>query len=305
MENQALGVAEALGAAVTVKRLWPRVPWTWLPPRLWPAPLRASGPKGDPLAPPWPDVLITCGKRAGAPALAIRRASGGRCFTAHIQVPAVPVDRFDLVVVPAHDPLRGPNVMVTQAAVHRVTPERLVAAAAALAPSVAHLPRPLVTVLIGGANGRYHLTPAIAHKLGEQLHALAAGEGAGLLITPSRRTGAENAAALRAGLGDAPAAVWDGGGENPYFGWLGLADHVVVTCDSVSMTSEALATGKPVHVVPLAGHSRRIERFHQRLRDAGITRTFEGRLDRWDYDPPDDTAAVAAEITRRLETRVD
>ncbi len=303
MENQALGVAEALGAAITVKRLRPRAPWKWLPPRLWLAPLRAPGPDGDALAPPWPDLIITCGKRAVAPALAIRRLSGGRCFAAHIQVPPVRPDRFDLIVVPAHDPLRGPNVLVTQAAVHRVTPDKLAAAAAALAPSVAHLPRPLVTVLIGGANGRYRLTPAIARHLGEQLRALAVEEGVGLLITPSRRTGAENEAALRAGLGDAPALVWDHAGENPYFGWLGLADHVLVTCDSVSMTSEALATGKPVHVIPLEGSSKRIDRFHERLHAAGITRRFEGRLDHWSYAPPGDTAAVAENIARRLRER--
>jgi mitochondrial fission protein ELM1 len=303
MENQALGVAEALGAAVTIKRLHPRAPWKWLPPRLWVAPLRAPGPKGDALEPPWPDLVISCGKRAVAPALAIKRASGGRCFAVHIQVPPVPPERFDLVVVPEHDALRGPNVLVTRAAVHRVTPEKLTAEAARLAPTVAHLPRPLVTVLIGGANGRYRLTPAIARRLGEQLRALAESGGAGLLVTPSRRTGAENEAALREGLGDAPALVWDHQGDNPYFGWLGLADHIVVTCDSVSMTSEALATGKPVHVVPLEGSSKRIDRFHATLRDAGLTRRFEGRLDSWTYDPPNDTALVAEAIATRLRER--
>lgn len=305
MENQALGVAEALGAAVTVKRLRPRAPWKWLPPRLWVAPLRSPGPDGDALAPPWPDLIVTCGKRAVAPALAIRRLSGGRTFAVHIQVPPVRPDRFDLIVVPAHDDLRAPNVLVTKAAVHRVTPEKLTAEAARLAPSVADLPRPLVAVLIGGANGRYRLTPAIARKLGEQLRALAQRDGAGLLVTPSRRTGAENEAALRAGLGDAPARIWDHQGDNPYFGWLGLADHVLVTCDSVSMTSEALATGKPVHVIPLDGSSKRIDRFHKTLVAEGLTRPFDGQLDTWTYKPPGDTARVAEEIARRLRERTN
>src|SRR3546814_3642619 len=35
--------------------------------------------------------------------------------------------------------------------------------------------------------------------------------------------------------------------SNPNFGILGLADHVIVTGDSVNMVSEAASTGKPVH----------------------------------------------------------
>jgi mitochondrial fission protein ELM1 len=32
----------------------------------------------------------------------------------------------------------------------------------------------------------------------------------------------------------------------------------------------------------------------------GWTRPFDGSLAQWDYDPPDDTAKVAAEIQRRI-----
>ena len=39
--------------------------------------------------------------------------------------------------------------------------------------------------------------------------------------------------------------VWDGQGDNPYFGMLALADLIVVTQDSVSMISEAAATTAP------------------------------------------------------------
>ncbi len=49
------------------------------------------------------------------PALAIRRASGGRTVAAQIQDPGVGRDEFDLMVVPEHDRLRGPRVIVTGA----------------------------------------------------------------------------------------------------------------------------------------------------------------------------------------------
>jgi len=293
MENQCLGLAEALGARVTVQRIAVGKPWRWLSP--WPllAPLSAVTPA---LMPPWPDLLIASGRQSIAPSIRIRRAAGGRCFTVQIQDPVFHRDDFDLLVPPRHDGLTGGNVLATRGALHRVTAARLAAEAAIWRDALAKMPRPLVTVLIGGANGAYRLGAAEMTALAAQLERL----GAGLAITPSRRTDPAAVAALRQGLRDAPAVIWDGSGENPYFGYLGLADHVLVTCDSVSMTSEALATGKPVHVIDLPGGSRKFRAFHDGLVADGLTRRFDGRLERWTYVPPDDTALVAAEVRRRM-----
>lgn len=310
MENQALGVAEALGLSPKVKRLWPRLPWRAMPPRLWRWPLlpalaapgRAkNGQPGDKLGPPWPDLLITCGKRATAPSVAIRRASRGRTFTVHIQQPPLPRRAFDLLAIPAHDSLRGDNVVVTDAAVHRVTPAKLREAAARFQPALDGMPKPWIAVLIGGSNNRYRLTTDIARRLAGQLTALGEETGGSLLVTASRRTGAENEAILRSALAETPGQFWNGAGENPYFGWLGLADYIVVTCDSVSMTSEACSTGKPVYVIDLDGHSRRIDSFHRHLREKGFTRPFSGSVQPWSYTPLDDTTRVAEAIRLRME----
>ena len=67
-------------------------------------------------------------------------------------------------------------------------------------------------------------------------------------------------------------------GENPYFGFLAHADAIVVTADSVSMTSEACSTGKPVYVAALSGGSAKFREFHRTLAQAGYTQPFEGRL---------------------------
>lgn len=305
-ENQARGVAEALIAsdagAVVVKRIAIRAPWRWLPPALWPAPLMALGRDGDALRPPWPDVLISCGRRAAAPNLAVRKRSGGATLSVHIQRPYMPSDRFDLVVAPRHDGLHGANVLVTRAAAHRVTADRL-AAARREAAGCADPARHAVTVLIGGSNRRHRFSPAIAARFGDRLAALCRHRPIDLRLTPSRRTHPEIVRILAEKLAGTGAEIWDGSGDNPYFAWLALADTIVVTWDSVSMTSEALATGKPVYVLPLEGASRRIDRFHAGLQADGYTRVFEGDLDRWDYEPPDDTAAAAAAIRARLRAR--
>ncbi|MGE0743788.1 MAG: mitochondrial fission ELM1 family protein [Rhodospirillales bacterium] len=299
MESQCLGLAEALGVAPTVKRISPRLPWRLLPPPLWLAPLAAPGGDGDRLASPWPDLLIATGRQTVAPAAAIRRAARGATFAVQIQDPGVPPDRFDLVVAPAHDGLAGPNVIATLGALHRVTRARLDAAAARLAPAVAHLPHPRVAVLVGGPNRHYRMDAAAVERLAADLARLARTAGAGLLVTPSRRTGAAAEATLRRVLEPVPSLVWDGSGENPYFGFLGLADAVVVTADSVNMACEAAATGKPVHVVALDGGSAKFDRFHAALRERGIARPFDGTLAAWTYPPLDETARVAAAIRAR------
>src|SRR5436189_1644388 len=75
MASQALGLAEATGFPFIEKRLAIRFPWTCLPPQLWFMPLRAVAGNGASLAPPWPDLVIGCGRNTAKPALAIRRAS--------------------------------------------------------------------------------------------------------------------------------------------------------------------------------------------------------------------------------------
>jgi mitochondrial fission protein ELM1 len=291
MENQCLGLAEALGVTPEVKRVAPRPPWRWLPPHVWFSPLSAV----DGVAPPWPELLIATGRQTVALALAIK-ARNRATFAVQIQDPVAGRARFDLIAVPEHDELTGANVIATLGALHRVTPQVLAAAAPRFEPMLRSLPRPLVAVLLGGANKQYRLSEARARTLAEGLARLPGG----LAITPSRRTGEDAMRIIRAALGAKPAVIWDGTGENPYFGFLAHADAIVVTGDSVSMVSEACATGKPVYVFDLEGGSRKFERFHRTLRDRGITRPFDGTLAAWRYPPLDDTARVADEVRRRF-----
>jgi len=300
MENQCLGLAEALGLDPEVKRVAPRFPWRILPPHLWFQALRAPGPDGDSLSPPWPDLLIATGRQTVALSIAIKRLAGNRVFTVQIQNPVINANRFDLVATPRHDRLTGENVIVTEGALHRITPERLAREAEIFRDRLAGLGRPLVAVLIGGSNGQYRMTRQSTEALANGLADLARDHGVGLMVTASRRTGVENEALLRERLAGLPAEIWDGTGDNPYFGYLGLADAIVVTGDSVSMVSEACATGKPVYVFDLEGGSDKFRRFHENLRERGFTRAFTGKLENWDYKPLRDTAHVADEIRRRI-----
>jgi len=297
----ALGLAEAVGLPVIEKRIHSALPWRWLPPYLWPKGVIGIGAGGDPLAPPWPRLIISAGERSVGPALEIKRRAAGAALSVHIQHPRVDPARFDLVIVSAHDRLAGPNIRVTTGALHRVTRELLADAVARFGPRFAHLPRPLVAVLVGGANRVYRFDEKTATRLADDLARLARDSGCGLLVTTSRRTGAANETLLRDKLRDLPVSFWDGNGENPYFAYLGLADALVVTGDSVNMVSEACYTGKPVLVFRLpGGEGSKFERFHEALVALGATRPFAGRLESWPCVPLDERTALAEEIRQRL-----
>jgi mitochondrial fission protein ELM1 len=198
------------------------------------------------------------------------------------------------------DELTGPNVVVTRTALHRATPARLAEAAEAWRERLADVPRPLVSVLVGGSNGRFRLDAPVAAALGAQLAGMMQRDGVGVALTPSRRTDPAAIRALSAAVEPLGGWVWDGEGDNPYFGLLALADAIVVTMDSVSMVSEAAATAAPVLVAALPGKSRRIGLFLDGLTADGRIRPFAGRLDLWPVAPLDDTPLAAAEMRRRL-----
>ena len=297
LRAQALGLAEAAGWQPTLRDLCAREPWRRLPPAWWPWPLAAV--TAEALAQPWPDVLVGCGGKSAAVLAGLRRLFA-RPARVIVQHPRMDPRRFDVVIAARHDRLSGPNVVVTRTALHRVTQARLNDAADAWRDRLGHLPRPLLAVLVGGSNGRYQLGPAEGARLAQQLAQTMRCDKVGLALTPSRRTDATVSAHLAATLGPLGAWVWDGIGENPYFGLLGLADAIVVTADSVSMVSEAAATTAPLLLARLPGHSRRIELFLRGLLDDGRARDFQGRLELWPTARLDDTAMAAHEMRRRL-----
>lgn len=299
MRSQAIGLAERIGLPFLEKTVNMKAPWRWLPGHLAPYALKGLGPDSDLLAPPWPDLLITCGRRSVALAIAMKKASHGRIFTVHIQDPRVPPEYFDMVVPPRHDHVEGKNVYATLGALHKITPEKLRSAAGVFGERFASQPRPLIAVLIGGNSKSYKLPPEIAEKIASELKHLV-DQGYGMVVTFSRRTGAANEALIRKRLEGTHAFIWDGMGENPYLGMLALADYILVTNDSASMITEASATGKPVMIIELAGGSKKFADFHAMMRDEGIIRAYSGQLQNWTYAPLDETGRIAALVHENL-----
>ncbi len=278
MRTQARGLAEAVADVVVEKTVAGGFAWPW-----------TRGVGSGSLSPPWPDVVISCGRRSAARAIAIRKTSGGRVVTVHVQDPRGRPAAFDLVIAMEHDRIAdGDNVIKVATALHDLTPAKLENAGREWAGRFACLGRPLTGVVLGGDLKGRPFSLADGQKLLEGLTRLRTATGCGLAITPSRRTPADVRNLFAATFADDPRVfLWDLGGDNPYRAILALSDRLVVTSDSVSMVSEALSAPRPVEVFDL-GFPRHVG-FIQRLENEGLIRRFDG-----DPSAPQTTGPVNA-----------
>lgn len=203
------------------------------------------------LQPPWPDLVLTAGRRNEPVARWIRKQSGGATRLVHVGRPWASLDCFDLIVTtPQYFVDAGDQVLVNELPLHSLTRQRLDAAAVAWTERLSDLQRPYITVLLGGDSGPFVFTAAKGRWLGERVNALAQASSASLLITDSARTPAAFFEAFELQL-DAPRSVyrWHSGlRDNPYLAFIGLADCLVVSGESMSMLAEASVANKPVYI---------------------------------------------------------
>lgn len=253
---QVLELARAIGLPFLVKRLIPRPEWVLGKPRFRPALDHLDPARSDPLEPPWPELVLTIGRRPSMAALWLAERAWGRTRLVIVGRPKRWPERFALIVAPPQYAVpEGPRVVRLRLPLLRPDPERLARAAERWADRFAGLARPVTAVLVGGETKPFRLDAEVARGLAARLAQLRAREGGTLWVTTSRRTGAAVAEALAAAL---PAGsllhrwrVEDPPEANPYMALLALADRLVVTGDSVSMMVEVARLGRPLAIAPL------------------------------------------------------
>lgn len=307
IENQALGLAEAVQRLTPAEIAVKHIRWRPLFDRL-PSALKTPtmlAPTSAPLTAPWPDLWIATGRATLPLSTRVKAWSQNRTFVVQTQDPRWSNASYDMVVAPAHDGLSGDNVFEITGSPHRITPDRIAQAAPAFADRIAPLPHPRVAVLIGGKSKAFDLTEAHAADLADQIADAVRAAGGSLMLTFSRRTPEAAKAVMTARLSDLPGWIWDGAGENPMFGFLHFADHILVTEDSANMAAEAASTGRPVHILPMIAlkSGDKFARLHDDLAERGATRPFNGALDGWTYEPLAETERAARAVLEAMGTR--
>lgn len=304
--TQCLGIAEELCPNFVFKKISPRFPWKYLPPYLWFGALQAQGDSEDPMGPPWPDVVIAGGRASAAIAAELRRCFGS--FTIFVQDPYLSAAKFDWVIVREHDRLQGPNVLRILGAMHRVTPQKLLEAKEQWKGLLNGLKSPYLTVLVGGDSAHYRYQEKDIEELGAFIHHWHAQKGGSILLTVSRRTPLPLRQSLYRLLASLPHHFWDGEGENPYLGYLALADEFIVTSDSVSMISEACYTGQPVYIYELPITTKKFQDFYASLYERDYARPLTKEFISWPHRRLDEDEHILpllrTELQKFLEKRL-
>jgi len=230
--------------------------------------------RSSPLEPPWPELVIAAGRRTAPVALWIREQSAGR--TRLVQLGRKGADfagLFDLAVTPAYCRLFAhPKRIETNATLHAVSRARLAEAAMRWKQRLEAAPAPRIALLVGGTSGQYRLGAATARRLAQDVRRFAKDVGGSIFATTSRRLAPGAADALCDALANGTLIHrWKpDDADNPYLGFLALADAIVITGDSESMLAEATAHGRPLYVYPLP--ERASFRLLRALREIVVTR---------------------------------
>ena len=250
--NQVLALCEALNWPTVEKRVYYRrgelLSNRFLGPNL----VGLDRQRSADLKPPWPDLVISAGRRNEPVARWIRRAARPhRVRLVHLGRPWASLKHFDLIISTPQYQLPGVgNVLHNALPLHRVREELLTASAEQWLPRLKHLPRPYTVMLAGGSSANLVLDHATTLRMRQQAEALARNSGGSLLISTSKRTPTAARQAL-SHFKDIPTHIYHwraNDPDNPYLAYLALGDQFIVTGESISMLTEACATGKPVHI---------------------------------------------------------
>jgi mitochondrial fission protein ELM1 len=201
------------------------------------------------LNPPWPDLVIGLGYDSVPVARHIRDMSGGQTRLVHIGNPRTDISDIDLVITTPQYSL-GPATNVLPLPFPIGNPASGIAPTVDEADWLSAFPRPRRLIAVGGSTRQWRLDVAVLSHVVHHLQAEACRRGGSVIAVTSRRTPRPVFNKLKRQLaGEHEVCV-----ENfPRFGMLlAAADECYVTADSVSMLAEAILTGKPVGMIPIA-----------------------------------------------------
>lgn len=245
-------IAEHLGLPYEIRRVLPKPEYVLGKPRFEVTLSHLDPAHSDKLQPPWPDLILTIGRRPAMAALWIKEQSGGHSKIVLLGRPKRWQERFDLIIVSSqyHIP-PDERVLQLDLPLMRSHEEEIAKAVDTWRERLDGLPRPLTALFVGGQTLPFRFDADTARTLLHQATA-AAGEGH-LYISTSRRTAPEVADALEQDLPpNATLFRWSiNATENPYFALLGQADRFIVTGDSVSMMVEVAQLSKPLAIFAL------------------------------------------------------
>ena len=297
MVSQVEGLAKALGLEYKHQKIALKSFWNFIPPKI--SPISENLVKNKFVCDC--KVIISCGRKSVIPSIALKKRLGKEIFNIHIQDPKVSYDHFDLIVSPEHDNLKGDNIISTIGAVHYLTKKEITENSKYLDIDKDKR-KELVAFIIGGPNKYYSFAEKQVDELFNKVKTLFTPDKYKILVIPSYRT-PENIIKKAFNTFTLNHHVIKIVDKKAYLSALAISDYIVVTCDSTSMISEAAMTGKPVYIAMMSTYkpTGRFKKFYSQLKELGITRELENRIETWSYNSLNEVNRIAPIIRSKMK----
>ena len=210
------------------------------------------------------------------------------------------LENLDSIICPEHDDLQGENVVKTKGAIHYITNEEIKKNISYLKPNQGE--KKIVTFILGGPNKYYSFSEKQMDKLFAKIKNMFISSKYKLIIIPSYRT-PDNILKLAYNYFNEDHLVVKERDKKAYLSSLGLANIIIVTCDSTSMISEAAITGKPVYVAQMNHRLsiHRFEKFYKLFKDLGIIRNLENKIEHWTYEGLNEVNRAASQVKEQMK----
>jgi len=296
MISQVEGLAKALGLSFRHETIQLNKFWNFFPPKLTPVFDGILNKKFVCDA----RVIISCGRKSVIPSILLKKRFKKEIFNIHVQDPKVNLNNFDSIICPEHDDLYGDNVVKTKGAIHYLTNNEIQKNINYLQPNQGD--KKVVTFILGGPNKYYSFSEKQMDRMFAKIKNMFVSSKYKLVVIPSYRT-PENILKLAFNYFNQDHLVIKERDKKAYLSSLGLADTIIVTCDSTSMISEAAITGKPVYVAQMS-HKKsihRFEKFYKLFKDLGIIRDLEDKIEHWTYSGLDEVNRAASIVKEKMK----
>ena len=297
MVSQVEGLAKALGLSYKHQKIELKSFWNLIPPKI--SPISENLVKNKFVCDC--KIIISCGRKSVIPSIALKKRLGNQIFNIHIQDPKVSFEHFDLIVSPEHDRLTGENIINTTGAIHYLTKKEINDNSKYLGIEKDKR-KELVAFIIGGPNKYYNYSEKQIHELFNKVKTLFTPDKFKIIVIPSYRT-PENILKIAFNTFSINHHVVKNIDKKAYLSALAISNYIVVTCDSTSMISEAAMTGKPVYIAMMKSlkPTGRFKKFYSQLKDLGITRELEDRVESWSYNSLNEVNRIAPIVKAKMK----
>ena len=247
------------------------------------------------------DIIISCGRKSVIPSIYLKKKFKNKIINIHIQQPKVSLNNFDYIVAPEHDGLVGSNVFNSKGAIHYLTSNELEQNESYLKDKI-ESQKKIATLVIGGPTKHYDYNLKNIDEIFKKIEINFLNKDYQLIVVPSMRTPQHIIDRAKNFFGDNQVII-PNVDKKAYLSALKISDHIIVTCDSTSMISEAAITGKPIYVaqMPAVKNDRRFKSFFNLFESLNIIKPLSNSVENWTYTKLNETNRIAGKLKDKIK----